>query len=132
MTFDLPERKTGLSFVWVKGLATHSILLHGCKVIEGLLCCFHCHMYMLGVLCFFVCLFDLACFFLSSFSSLIKTCMYSPDKHNDTALHNYDCIYNVMIVYMIVQQLTAWFHAFSLWCSIAGFLGVLKSASVKY
>ena len=28
----------------------------------------------LGVLCCLVCLFDLACFFLPSFSSLIKTC----------------------------------------------------------
>ena len=32
---------------------------------------------LLCLVCLFVCLFDLACFFLSSFSSLIKTCIYT-------------------------------------------------------
>ena len=44
--------------------AIHVHVLPGCAV---LLC----------LVCLFVCLFDLACFFLSSFSSLIKN-MYSP------------------------------------------------------
>ena len=69
-------------------ICTYIVLVH---VYLGVLCCF----------ALFVCLFDPACFFLSSFSSLIKTCKYvdfllslvclphlSPSTHlNSLSLH---------------------------------------------